>query len=170
MNVEAAELDVALSREAIRLLISGYCRAVDRGDEALMASVFWEDADVISGVCNGSGPDFARDVVAFVTANLDMCFHSIANEWIEVKGDHAVGEHYILAQSRGGGADTLTGGRYIDSYERRGGEWKIASRCFVCDWTSTHPTTFEDAGFYEALKTRGCFGKSDPVYAHWQSL
>jgi ketosteroid isomerase-like protein len=170
MTVDAANLDAALSRDAIHLLLTSYCRAVDRGDEALMASLFWDDAEVISGICNGSGADFARDVVAYVTANLDMCFHSVSNEWIEVKGDHAIGEHYILAQSRSGGNDVQTGGRYVDSYERRGGIWKIASRCFVCDWTATHPTTFEPEGFYAGLITRGCFGPGDPVYAHWQSL
>lgn len=162
-----AALDAALSRDAIRTLLNGYCRGVDRGDEALVASLFWDDASVISGVSNGSGADFARDVVAFVTTNLESCFHSIANEWIEVTGDHGVGEHYIIAHSRTGGDDTLTGGRYVDSYERRDGVWKIRARTFVCDWTATHPTTYEPGGFYEALTTRGCFGTSDPVYAQW---
>ena len=170
MNVDAADLDAALSRDAIHLLLTRYCRAVDRGDEALMASIFWDDAEVVSGICNGSGAEFARAVVAYVTANLELCFHSVSNEWIEVKGEHAIGEHYILAHSRAGGNDALTGGRYVNSYERRGGVWKIASRCFVCDWTATHPTTFEPAGFYEGLTKRGCFGRSDPVYVHWQSL
>jgi hypothetical protein len=78
-----------------------------------------------------------------------------------------VGEHYIIAHSRTGAEDTLTGGRYIDSYERRVGEWRIASRTFVCDWTSALPTSYEAGGFYEALTTRGCYGKADPVYAHW---
>ncbi len=169
MTADAAALDAALSRDAIRRLITGYCRGVDRADVPLIQSLFWEDASVISGVANGTAADFASNVVAYVTANLDACFHSVANEWIEVKGDHGVGEHYIIAQNRGGGQDTLTGGRYIDSYERRGGEWRIASRSFVCDWTSTHPTTYESGGFYEALTTRGCYGPADPVYAHWAS-
>ncbi|MEZ5736079.1 MAG: nuclear transport factor 2 family protein [Novosphingobium sp.] len=170
MTTESAALDAALSRDAIRKLNTRYCRGVDRGDADLLASIFWDDADVISGIVNGSGPDFAREIVAFVTSNLDSCFHSVANEWIEVSGDHGVGEHYIIAQMRAEGADTLTGGRYVDSYERRGGEWRIKSRTFVADWTSTHPTTFESGGFYEALTTRGCFGRTDPVYALWESL
>jgi uncharacterized protein (TIGR02246 family) len=165
-----AALDTALARDAIRRLVTGYCRAADRADAELMASLFWEDAHVISGIVNGSGQDFAIAVTAYITGNLDSCFHSVANEWIEVNGDHAVGEHYILAHNRAGGADTLTGGRYIDSYERRGGEWRIAARGFVCDWTATHATTFENDGFYGALTTRGSYGKVDPVYALWASL
>lgn len=170
MPADTAALGAALARDEIRHLLTGYCRGVDRADEALLASVFWDDADVISGVVNGRAADFAHRIVGYVTGNLDYCFHSIANEWIEVKGDHAVGEHYILAQTRADGTDTMTGGRYIDSYERRGGVWKIASRTFVLDWTATHPTTLETAGFYAGLSTRGCFGKGDPVYAHWASL
>jgi uncharacterized protein (TIGR02246 family) len=170
MTADAAALDAALSRDAIRRLITGYCRAADRADAELMASLFWEDASVISGIVNGSGADFAVAVTAYIAGNLDACFHSVANEWIEVNGDHAVGEHYILAHNRAGGADTLTGGRYVDSYERRGAEWKIAARSFVCDWTATHPTTFESGGFYGALTTRGSQGKDDPVYALWASL
>jgi hypothetical protein len=170
MPADPAALDAALSRDAIRLLLTGYCRGVDRADTALLASLFWDDASVISGVSNGSGAEFAQAVVAYVTANLDSCFHSIANEWIEVTGNHAIGEHYIIAHARGAGSDTLTGGRYLDSYERRGNIWKIRSRSFVSDWTATHPTSFASGGFYEALTTRGCYGQADPVYAHWASI
>lgn len=170
MPADPTAIDAALSRDAIRQLVTTYCRAVDRADSAMMASIFWDDAAVISGIVNGEGANFAQAITAYVAANLDYCFHSVANEWIEVKGDHAVGEHYVIAQNSAGGQDTTTGGRYIDSYERRGGTWKIASRTFVLDWTSTHPTTLEKAGFYEALTTRGCFGSADPVYAHWASL
>lgn len=170
METDATALDAALSREAIRSLVYGYCRAADRADPDLMASLFWDDATVISGVTNGPAADFARAVTQYVTTNLDACFHSVSNEWIEVKGDHAVGEHYVIAHDRASGIDRMTGGRYADSYERRGGQWKIASRTFISDWTAAHSTTFEQAGFYEGLTTRGCFGRNDPIYRHWESL
>jgi ketosteroid isomerase-like protein len=170
MSADNSALDAALSRDAIRQLICGYCRGVDRGDADMLASVFWEDSTVISGVINGSGADFATGITDYVTANLEYCFHSVANEWIEVKGDHGVGEHYIVAHMCAGGQDVMTGGRYIDSYERRGGEWKIKNRTFVADWNTSHPKSMELDGMYEALKTRGSFGKGDPVFAHWTSL
>lgn len=170
MPADAATLDAALSRDAIRMLLTGYCRGVDRGDKDLLASVYWPDSTVISGVVNASGPEFADAIVDYVTANLDYCFHSIANEWIEVKGDHAVGEHYIIAHMCAGGQDIMTGGRYVDSYERRDGVWKIKSRTFVADWNTSHPKSLELDGMYEPLKTRGSFGKGDPVYALWASL
>jgi hypothetical protein len=170
MTADATALDAALSRDAIRLLLTGYCRGVDRGDKAMLASVFWDDAAVISGLVNASGPVFADGIVDYVTHNLDYCFHSIANEWIEVKGDHAVGEHYILAHMCAGEQDVMTGGRYIDSYERRGGVWKIKSRTFVADWNTSHPKSLELDGMFEPLKTRGSFGLDDPVYALWASF
>jgi SnoaL-like domain len=170
MTVENTALDAALSRDAIRQLINAYSRGADRGDKALLSSIFWEDSTVISGVVNASGDAFSNGIVDYVTANLEYCFHSNANEWIDVKGDHAVGEHYVLAHMCAGGQDVMTGGRYIDSYERRDGVWKIKSRTFVADWNTTHPKSLALDGMYEPLKTRGSFGKGDPVYAHWASL
>ncbi|OYW49205.1 MAG: hypothetical protein B7Y36_12450 [Novosphingobium sp. 28-62-57] len=165
-NREAA-LEAALARAEIHDLLMAYARGVDRADEALLASIFTDDSTVISGVVNGSGAAFARDITAFVRTNLEMCFHSVANEWIDVRGDEAVGEHYVIAQMVQAGTEVLTGGRYIDRYQRRDGKWLIHSRTFVADWSHSHPSTMERDGFYEALTNRGCFGPSDPVYAHW---
>lgn len=167
---DAAALDAALSRLAIHDLAMAYCRGADRADVALLKSIFHEDSTVISGVINGSGSEFAEQIVAFCTANLDYCFHSVANEWVEVQGDHAIGELYVIAQMTTGDQDVTTGGRYIDSYERRGGVWKIKARTFVTDWTSTAPTTNQSGDFYEGLVNRGRFGREDPIYAHWASL
>jgi len=167
---DALALDAALSRAAIHDLSMAYARGVDRADAALLKSIFHEDSTVISGVINGPGEQFADQITAYVSANLDYCVHSVANEWVEVKGDHAVGELYVIAQMTAGGQDVMTGGRYIDTYQRRNGTWKIKTRTFVADWNTTHPSTLQKDGFYEALKTWGSWGKSDPVYAHWASL
>ncbi|MFM6853798.1 MAG: nuclear transport factor 2 family protein, partial [Sphingopyxis sp.] len=133
----------------------------------LLASIFWDDATVVSGIVNGPGATFARDVVAYVTTHLAACFHAIGNEWIEINGDHGVGEHYVMSHTTAAGQESTTGGRYIDRYERRAGVWKIASRTFVQDWTATHPTTQQTDGLYAALTNHGQFGPADPVYAHW---
>ena len=162
-------IDAVLSKQAIQELIMAYARGVDRADKGLLASIFHDDAVVVSGVVNGSGAQFANDICDYVQANLERCFHSVANIWIEVKGDRAVGESYVIATSTVDNKETLTGGRYIDSYERRDGVWKISSRTFVLDWTSAGPSTYETDGFYAGLTTRGCYGKEDPVYRFWGS-
>ncbi len=170
MTPSPADLDAALSRLQIHNLSMAYCRGVDRADAALLKSLFLDDAIVISGVVNGTGAEFADGVTAYVRDNLDYCFHSVANEWVEIDGDTAIGELYVIAHMTAAGNDVMTGGRYLDSYERRDGAWKIKHRTFVMDWNTVHPTTFEKAGFYEALKNRGRWGRTDPVYAHWESL
>jgi hypothetical protein len=160
-------VDVALAKLALHELNMTYARAADRADAALMASIFHDDATVVTGVINGNAADYAVKIVAFVRENLERCFHSVANEWYEVHGDRAVGETYVIASATAGGRDMLTGGRYIDAYERRNGVWKIASRTFVLDWNNAQPTSYEGGGMYASLKTRGCFGKDDPIYAFW---
>lgn len=162
-----ALLDQALSKQALHDLNMAYARAADRADPELMASLFHPDSTVITGIFNGSGTEYAVKIVGFVRENLERCFHSIANEWYEVRGDGAVGESYVIANVTVGGRDILTGGRYIDAYERRSGVWKIKSRTFVVDWTNAQPTSYEGGGMYASLTTRGCFGKSDPIYAFW---
>ncbi len=171
-NPDAAQaaIDTLVSRAAIQNLIAAYCRGVDRADEDLLRSLFWDDGTMISGVINGPAADFARGITEYCPANMEYCFHSVANVWLDVKGDHAVGEIYVLAHFSAGGQDVMSGGRYLDRYERREGVWKIASRVFVADWNTMHPASMALDGMYEPLKTRGAFGKADPVYAHWASI
>lgn len=165
-----AALNAALARAEIHDLCMAYSRGVDRADKALLRSIFSEDSSVITGVVNASGAEFAETICAFVTSEVDMCFHSVANEWIEVRGDEAVGEHYALAHMVKDGQDVMTGGRYLDRYVKHGGKWLIRNRTFVSDWNTTHPSTLERGGFYEALSTWGAFGSTDPVYSLWASL
>lgn len=165
-----AALQDALARAEIHDLCMAYARGVDRADRALLAAIFSEDSVVVSGAVNASGAEFAQSICDFVEGALQMCFHSVANEWIEVHGDEAIGEHYALAHMVMDGQDVTTGGRYIDRYVKRGGKWLIRSRTFVCDWNTSHPSTLDRGGFYAALTNWGCFGKADPVYAHWASL
>jgi hypothetical protein len=83
-----------------------------------------------------------------------------------------VGESYLLLYvlSKGDSpTETLSGGRYLDRYERRNGIWKIALRRFVEDWTKTLPATHQDDGMYEAMTLRGGRGAGDPVTAFWAS-
>lgn len=167
------DVDLALSRQALHELTMAYCRGADRADEALLASVFHDDATVVAGAFNGKAPQFARDVTKQIRENLKRVFHSVANEWFQIAGDRAVGESYAIAVATvtvdGKDMDAITGGRYLDRFERRGGTWKIAERVFVQDWNINQASSasFDDA-FYGGLKLRGCYGASDPVYAFWQ--
>lgn len=162
-----ATIDEVLSKQALHELLMAYSRGVDRADQQLLESIFDDESTVVTGVVNGSGTQFAREITQYVRTNLERCFHSVANEWFMVKGDHAVGESYVIATATAAGQETMTGGRYIDSFERRNGTWKIKSRAFVMDWSTTQASTHETGGLYAALTTRGSFGATDPVYDFW---
>lgn len=165
---DPATLDTIVSRQQIADLTMAYCRGVDRGDSDLLATIFHDDSSVMTGAFNGSGQDFAVEICKMIETNLEQCFHSIANQWLEVDGDSAVGETYVIAVSTTKGADatdTLTGGRYIDRFTRRDGRWGIAERSFVMDWARTEPSTRDmTGGAYAALDLHGRRGPTDPVY------
>jgi hypothetical protein len=72
--------------------------------------------------------------------------HQISNITIELAGDEAHVETYVLASHVHRNADgsrrldTLSG-RYVDRFERRAGLWKIAHRQLVVDWDKTEQLT-----------------------------
>lgn len=175
MTAQTIDPDVAdavISRQQIADLTMAYCRGVDRTDEALLKRVFHADSSVVSGVFNGGGQAFATEICRIVSSGFTKTFHSIANQWIDITGDTAVGETYVIAaatfaQADDGLTELLTGGRYIDRFERRDGEWKIADRSFVQDWARTDPPTDSSGGMYAALDLHGARGAADPVYTLW---
>ncbi|GAB4144813.1 MAG: hypothetical protein Tsb0016_14450 [Sphingomonadales bacterium] len=170
---QAALIDDVLSKQALHELLMAYCRGVDRTDADLLRSTFHPDAQVITGVFNGGAMEFVDFIVALVRDQLKYVFHSVANEWFEIRGDDALGESYAIALATvdgpDGPVDVLTGGRYIDRFARRDGAWKIASRSFVCDWTISQSSSVQmNDGMYAALSLHGKNSMEDPVYAHWR--
>ncbi|WP_070150988.1 nuclear transport factor 2 family protein [Sphingobium phenoxybenzoativorans] len=169
---DEAAIDAVISRQKIADLTMAYCRGVDRADEDLLKTIFHDDSIVISGAFNGGGQQFATEICRIVKAVFNQTFHSIANQWIEVTGNAAVGETYVIAVSTmtnedGSQSEMLTGGRYLDRFERRAGIWKISERSFVCDWNRVDATTHSNDGMYAPLDLLGRRGPEDPVYALW---
>jgi len=166
----ASESETALAKAALHDLVCTYARGVDRGDAALLASVFHADADVVTGIIDGKAPDYARDIVTMVRTNLKCTFHAVSNEYFEVAGDRAWGECYVLAHLitlAEPAAETLTGGRYLDRFERRDGTWKIAHRTWVQDWSMTRPAPAEPTATQSPLPVRGGYAPDDPSIGFW---
>jgi hypothetical protein len=166
----AITLDTLQSRHAVQQLLLTYCRAVDRLDSELLASIFHPDAGVITGHFNGSGSDFARDITAWCRANTRRTFHTVSNQWFDIQGDSAVAESYVIAvqtapDAEGNDRDMLVGGRYLDKFERRAGVWKIAQHTFVLDWNISQPTTaiFSEGMYAQMLQ--GGHKPNDPLYS-----
>jgi len=144
-----ATADATRSREQIVELTMAYCRGVDRADEALLKSIFHDDSIVVSGAFDGNGQRFATEICAIVRAVFDQTLHSIDHQWIEVTGDTAMGETYVVAVStmtdlERGKSEILTGGRYLDRFIRRDGVWKFAARTFISDWSRIDGTSCTD--------------------------
>ncbi|MEC3910991.1 nuclear transport factor 2 family protein [Sphingobium sp. CR2-8] len=141
--------DTARSHQQIVELTLAYCRGVDRADETLLKSIFHDDSVVVSGAFDGNGQQFASEICAIVRAVFDQTLHSIDHQWIEVTGDTAIGETYVVAVStmtdlERGKSEMLTGGRYLDRFTRRDGVWKFSARRFVSEWSRVDGTSCTD--------------------------
>lgn len=167
-NLDTALLDTLEAEQALHRLNTVYCRAADRMDRALMDSVWTRDGQIDAGVFKGPASEFALAITT-PDPNRERSYHSISNEYFEIDGDQARGEVYVVAISTvlkdGKKIDQWIGGRYLDTYRREQGEWKIATRSFVMDWNMHLPTTaIWDEGLFGMIKLRGTRDGSDPSY------
>lgn len=129
-----------LAEDEIRRVIVEHSRGLDRCDEELVASCYFEDAKIHYGAvqCTG-GAAAATGLVANLRENTSATTHAVPNSLIDIEGDEAMAETYCLSyQLREAGGDKwfcLISVRYIDRFERRNGEWRIAERTAVHDWS-----------------------------------
>lgn len=129
-----------LDEREIRRALSRYWRGVDRLDLDLMTSAFHSDA-----VDHHAGND--RPAHEFARAALDRMpevapggtQHRVANISIELAGDTAWSEAYFHAVHNAGDRLNELFGRYVDRFERRNGDWKIAERWSVVDFSQSAP-------------------------------
>ncbi|MEM9254990.1 MAG: nuclear transport factor 2 family protein [Pseudomonadota bacterium] len=158
-------LQTCLDKQDIYELICKYMRGLDRWDVALLKSVFWEDAWCDYGFTRSRGIEFAEFCMTALQDNLAN-HHMIGNVLIDVEGDEAFGEVYFNAYhrlaSQNGDLDVIIAGRYLDRYERRGGEWKFAYRSELVDFSRTQPT--QDPYFEQAPDCLRGGRQDDAVY------
>lgn len=135
-------------REAIRDCLYRYSRGVDRCDEDMLRSVYWEDAYDDHAAFAGSREELIAWVLPMLRA-MDQTMHMICNIFIRLHGAHADVESYFYGYHRvpdsAGFHDGVSSGRYIDRFERRNGEWRILRRQVVVDWFRDYP----DSGDWE---------------------
>jgi len=132
-----------LDRESIRECLMRYCRGIDRCDADLVKSAFWPDAVDDHGIFRGNAHAFVDSTIPRLRSYAQTQ-HALCNILMEVDGDRARCESYLIAFHRiprdGGMVDERVGARYLDRFERRGGEWRIASREVAYDWSQEQPT------------------------------
>ncbi|MGF7150199.1 ketosteroid isomerase-like protein [Sphingomonas zeicaulis] len=125
-------------REDIRACLLRYTRGVDRHDRELMLSAYWPDAYDEHGVAEGIAADFVDWAIGWHGKFQTRHHHGILNHSCELDGDSAHAEtYYIFWGENRQGPPQLSFGRYIDRFERRGGEWRIAHRVCINEMTAT---------------------------------
>lgn len=157
------------SRVAIQDVLHRYCRAIDRIQPDLLATVFHSDALIDNGPYKGNVGGFIANV-AERHPTVPYASHMVMNELIDFLGtDKAFVESWCLAmeqhmpvEGKAHRTDHVIRVRYGDIFERRSGEWRIAHRMTVIDHmmsVPTDPTIAPDFG----ERIWGRRDKDDPV-------
>jgi SnoaL-like domain len=124
------------NREQIRQCLHRYARGVDRFDRDIILSAFHPDAIDEHGKFVGTPLEFADWALGqHGDAHLTHQ-HCLLNHSCELDGDTAYTETYFIfaGMNRQGKPLAMNGGRYVDRFEKRDGEWRIAYRICLRDW------------------------------------
>lgn len=141
-----AACQTLLDERAITRILHNYCRAIDRGDIALLRSVYHEDATESHGLYQGAASDFIQHVAdSLGPGGHQSTSHTISNIRIDLAGDAAQVETYVTAHHTlmhdGELVHESLGARYLDRFERRADGWRIAARRVAFDWSRIEPVT-----------------------------
>lgn len=136
-----ASLQDLLDRQAILACLNRYARGLDRKDLDLLRSAYHPDAIDHHGASGDCTPDKLISDWLVRDAERTFSHHLLLNSTIEIDGDEAHGETYfqVIAglkpqAAKARGALRVHGGRYVDRFERRAGEWRIARRVVISEF------------------------------------
>ena len=169
-ELDGSRLQELWDREMIRDCLYRYCRGIDRADEALLRGAYWPDGTDCHGSYRGSAAGFVAWAVQTLP-RIERGIHQIHNVLIELRGQEASVESYFTALQRQPGAagrivDVHMAGRYLDRFEKRGEEWRVADRVVVFDWVEERtPSDTTEAERFGARTPIGSRWPDDPVYA-----
>ncbi|MFT3900062.1 MAG: nuclear transport factor 2 family protein [Gordonia sp. (in: high G+C Gram-positive bacteria)] len=158
------QVHVLLAKQAIYDALACYCRAMDRIDLELGRSLFHPDATADYGeMFSGTGYGFI-DFIGQVHPAMETHVHHLGSVLVNVEGDRAGSEAYVMARLRhrtaeGDPVDTVSHGRYVDQWERRDDVWRIKHRRYLHALDETR--TVDGAGFAPT----GTRDRTDPSYA-----
>lgn len=127
-------VDQLLAVEACREAARRYSYGVDRLDPDTMKSAYWPDGTDNHGNFNGNAHDFVDHCMAGHD-RWQWTMHTIFNHRVDVDLDAGTGRGEVynvsLLMRRDERVLDTWYGRYLDTYERRDGEWRILHRVCV---------------------------------------
>lgn len=160
-----AEFTKLKDRQDVIDCIQRECRARDRQDVEQIASCWWEEGVDEHGPSVSFAPDYPERANMGHRMNFSMTSHNITNTLVELDGETAYCESYVI-----GGlfwlddkTTTIAFGRYIDQLEKRGGEWRLLTRRCTIEMTAN-----ADGNWVHSQAIKGflkpIWGKDDPSY------
>lgn len=123
-----------IDRSEIHRVMLRYARGLDRLDNALARACYWDDAIEDHGHFVGTPDDFLI-YADRTTLMFESVQHAILNHICDLQGDEAFAETYFqfTGVTAGEGANFVSTGRYVDHFQKRGGEWRIAGRVAIVE-------------------------------------
>jgi hypothetical protein len=174
VSAAATGLGALIDKQAMTAVLYRYARACDRADEAMMRDCFHPNATLRYGGFNGTAGEFCALALKIILGTV-IEKHQVSNALIELSGDTAIAESHFMAyhrrvdQQAGAAEDMFSGGRFIDRFERRHGEWRIAARTGLVDYERFDAAT--ERGFAQlAPEQKSQRLRADPLYALMPSL
>jgi hypothetical protein len=147
---------------------------VDRLDPEMIKSAYHPDGYDDHGDLKGSVDEFVADLVPLLRSNYVSTSHNICNQLIDLDGDRAFVESYLIAvhvtESDGNQWQEIVFGRYVDRFERRDGDWRIVHRVVVIDSRNTQPVQPSRLATDETKIPRGRRDETDAVYTERAAL
>lgn len=141
MDAELVRLDAdlerrireQLDRDEIWRVMQRYGRGIDRLDFELARSCYWDDCIEDHGAFVGWPDDFVKWAHGccdpFLTTQ-----HAVLNHYCDLQGDDAYCEtYYIYSCTAPEPPHMMSTGRYVDHFQRRNGEWRIANRVCIIE-------------------------------------
>jgi SnoaL-like domain len=141
---DARSAQVVADRAAIHRQLVRYCRGIDRRDLELVRSTYHPDAFDDHGSYKGDLEGFLAFVRDEVHARFRLTMHKLGQSLIEIEGEVA---HMVM------------GIRYVDRFEKRAGDWRIARRELRWEWVRTDALEPLDPSW-----TAGRVDQRDPVF------
>jgi len=146
------DLEELFEKQAIRDVLSRYCRGLDRMDKEMANAVWWEGGTAFyDGMYEGTGHGFIEWVWE-AHADMERHSHQITNVLIELDASRskATSESYVTVvlwthpDANGNQVEIVGRGRYLDRWSKREGDWAIEHRTHLLDMSTTLPLTRGD--------------------------
>jgi len=127
-----------VDRNEIHRVLMRHARGLDRLDQALARSCYWDDAVEEHGAFVGA-PDEAIHRADAATLRFEAAQRGLLNHICDLQGDEAFTETYwqFTGQTTGDAPNRVSTGRYVDHFQKREGprgpEWRIAGRVTIVE-------------------------------------